>query len=160
MLAVGIPVVLVLVLVVAWSVDSAGAGGNVARNVSLAGLEVGGQSEADVRSIVADLAEAFETAEVRIDADNTQYTTTASELGVAMDQEATVAAVLEVGDDTALPLRPFDVGDLVRPDAVRAAPVRRGRHHHASDAHRLGGRQPASPRPSRRWSPGRRAWKP
>ena len=122
--------------------------------------EVGRQSEADVRSIVADLAEAFESTEVRIDAEDTQYTTTASELGVAMDQDATVAAVLDVGDDTALPLRPFTWAAVVRDRRGRCSPssrwtTRRSKRRCSGSRATAGSR-----RPNRRWSRVRRASKP
>ncbi len=120
------PVVILVVLVIGWAVDTSS--GGVARNVQLAGADVGQLSEAELESRVKALAEDFETVPVEIVAEDPDgegepdtYTTTAGELGLMVDQDRTVADALEVGDDAFFLLRPFEwVGSFL---AERAAPI-------------------------------------
>ena len=120
------PVVILVVLVIGWAVDTSS--GGVARNVQLAGADVGQLSGAELEGRVKALAEDFESVPVEIVAHDPggkgepdTYTTTAGELGLMLDQDRTVADALEVGDDAFFLLRPFEwVGSFL---AERDAPI-------------------------------------
>jgi len=100
-----LPVVAVVALVVAWTVDTSS--GGVARNITLAGSDVGNLSESELASRVAALAEEFAATPIEVTSDGTTYTTTAAELGLIVDTDRSAASALEVDDATMLPLRPF-----------------------------------------------------
>jgi vancomycin resistance protein YoaR len=59
-----VPIVLLVVLVIAWAVDTSS--GGVRRNVTLDGEDIGNQSEAELAASVADLAERWEDAPVEV----------------------------------------------------------------------------------------------
>jgi vancomycin resistance protein YoaR len=105
-----VPLVLVVVLVIAWAVDTSSAG--VARNVHLAGVDVSHLSQAELTSRVSTLASRLDQAPVEIVAQAAgggaahTYRTTAADLGVTVDQERTVARALSVGDEDLFLLRP------------------------------------------------------
>jgi vancomycin resistance protein YoaR len=106
------PVVLVVVVVIAWAVDTSSAG--VARNVHLEGEDISRLSHTELASRVATLADRFGDVPVEIVAQpgrtggpSRTYRTTAAELGLLVDQDRTVEAALEVGDDALFLLRPF-----------------------------------------------------
>ena len=107
-----VPVVLLVVLVIGWAVDTSS--GGVARNVRVAGRDVGHLSEAELATKVDALAEDYAKVPVEIVArpgttggDTKTYRTTAGELGLMVDADATVEKALEVGDDAFFLLRPF-----------------------------------------------------
>lgn len=113
------PVVILIVLVIAWAVDTSS--GGVARNVHLAGTDVGNLSEAELATRVSGLAEAFADTQVEILVDEDSYTTTAGAIGLMVDQDRTVERTLEVGDEAFLLLRPFAwAGSFV---SQRKAPI-------------------------------------
>ena len=117
-----LPIVLLVVLVIAWAVDTSS--GGVARNVTLDGVEIGNLSEAELARRVAQVADRWAEAPVEVvarPADDEPapaegepavgprtYRTTAAELGLVVDEDRTVARALEVGDDAFVLLRPFD----------------------------------------------------
>ena len=113
-----VPAVLLVVLVIAWAIDTSS--GGVARNVSLAGTDVSGESEAELASSVEDLAAAWTDVPVELVVtpgradDGTEttepdvYRTTAGEIGLMIDQDRTVEEALDVGDDAFLLFRPFE----------------------------------------------------
>jgi vancomycin resistance protein YoaR len=116
-----VPVALVAVLVIAWAVDSALAGDDVARNTELAGVPVGGMDETELGAVVEDLADDLPDTEVVIDAGDLELKSTAGDLGVSIDVEATTAAVTDAGTTAPLWQRPFEwAGSFFTP---RAAPV-------------------------------------
>ena len=107
-----VPIVLLVVLVIGWAVDTSS--GGVARNVHLAGRDVGHLSEAELARKVDALAEDYAKVPVEIVArpgttggETTTYRTTADELGLMIDADHTVKQALEVGDDSFFLLRPF-----------------------------------------------------
>ncbi len=100
-----LPVVLVVVLVIAWVVDSSSS--EVARNVELAGVAIGGLSEDELAGRVGDVAADFATLPVELQTEDATYATTAGEIGLMVDEEDTAAAAMEVGEDTFLLARPF-----------------------------------------------------
>lgn len=114
------PVTLVLILVIAWAVDNALAGDNVARNTELAGVPVGGMDETELGGVVEDLADELPGTEVAIDAGDLELESTAGDLGISVNVAATTVAVTDAGT-TALWQRPFEwAGSFFTP---RSAPV-------------------------------------
>jgi vancomycin resistance protein YoaR len=103
--AAALPVILLVAVVTAWLVDTAGA--DVARNVELAGVDISGMAEEELPAVVADVAADFSTADVEIVTSKATYPTTAAEIGVAVDQEATTAAALDTADQGFVLARPF-----------------------------------------------------
>ena len=106
-----VPAILLVIIVIAWAVDTSS--GGVARNVRLAGMDVGRLSETELATRVASLAEDYASVPVEIvatpgsDGTADTYTTTAGELGLSIDQDRTVEKALAVGDDSFFLLRPF-----------------------------------------------------
>src|SRR5690606_38207777 len=89
------PVVLVVAVVVAWAVDTSS---GVLRNVRLAGVDIGGLSEAELAPRLRELAEEFGATPVEIVVGDRSYGSTASVLGLMVDQDRTADAALEVGN--------------------------------------------------------------
>ncbi|MFV0318733.1 MAG: VanW family protein [Microthrixaceae bacterium] len=116
-----IPLGILAIVVAAWGIDTWISGDNVARNTELAGTTVGGMDQAQLTDVVDTLAGELPGTEVDIDTGDLQLTTTAGELGLGIDTDATVAGVLERGTDAPLWQQPFEwVGSFLTP---RAAPV-------------------------------------
>ncbi|MPY96045.1 MAG: hypothetical protein GEV08_24195, partial [Acidimicrobiia bacterium] len=105
--AVGVPVALILLVVVAWAVDLAVGGRQVARNVEVAGRDVGGLDEAGLEAALGELATDLGTTPVEIVTPDGALSTTAGTLGLVLDEQATAATALDVGHDEPLVLRPF-----------------------------------------------------
>ncbi len=113
-----IPAVLLVVLVIAWAVDTSS--GGVARNVHLAGADISNLSEAELATKVAELAAAWAEVPVQVvarpgrgddGAETTEpdvYTTTAGELGLLIDEDRTVERALDEGNDAFALFRPFE----------------------------------------------------
>jgi vancomycin resistance protein YoaR len=104
---VAVPVVVAVLAVSAWAVDSAASSGEVGRNVEVAGKAVGGFDEAHLREVTAELAVSLTERPVTIRSDGKTYESTAAALGLTLDQDATVNAVLDVGRDGSPLTRPF-----------------------------------------------------
>lgn len=133
LLGTGIPVLLVLLLVAAWAFDTSAAADQSTRNVELAGRDVGRMDAEELEQVVAELALDFARTPVEISTGTATIEATASELSLAVDQQATVDAVLAEGDGGAVPLRPLawarsfvapyevEVRYLVRPDRLALA---------------------------------------
>lgn len=86
---------------------------DVARGVSVDGVDVSGASPAEVSDVVAELAAGYGDTPVEIDAGSGPATTDAATIGLAIDVEATVAEVLDRSDPP-LPLLPLAwLGSLV-----------------------------------------------
>lgn len=98
--------VLVL-LVAAWAVDTGLHSGGTMRNVALDGQEVGGLSQSDLSMVVNGMVEANEARRVSIQTPAGNLDTTAKDLGLEIDDQATTEAAMESGRDGAFPLRPF-----------------------------------------------------
>jgi vancomycin resistance protein YoaR len=92
---------------VAWGVDGLVTGGDVARNVSVGGVAVGGLSDAGARDAVEAMAAELAGTAIEIRTPNGSVTSTAGELGLTVDVDATVADLDEVGRDEPLASRPF-----------------------------------------------------
>ncbi len=117
-----LPLVLALGVGVAWAVDERASDGKVARNTELAGIPVGGLTEAELGPIVAEVAGRFAEGVVRVDTPGGSFTLDGTEIDLRVDEAATIAAALEVGRRGAVTVRPLDwLASLTRP---RTAPVR------------------------------------
>jgi vancomycin resistance protein YoaR len=123
-----VPAILLVVIVIAWAVDTSS--GGVARNVRLAGTNVGRLSETELATQVASLAKDYASVPVEVvaspgkdepEGSTHTYTTTAGEIGLTIDRDRTVEHALAVGDDSFFLLRPFTwVGSFL---SERRAPV-------------------------------------
>ncbi|MEQ1787634.1 MAG: peptidoglycan binding domain-containing protein, partial [Acidimicrobiales bacterium] len=102
--AILVPVVLVVVLVIAWAVDTSS--GEVARNVQLAGTEIGGLTEDELAGRVGDVSADFDRTPVELVVGDTTYATTAGEIGLMVDEEETAATALEARESSFLLARP------------------------------------------------------
>lgn len=93
-----VPGALVVLWLVAFVVDSAAHSGQVARNVTLAGEEIGGLDETDLTERIDDLSQSYGRRDVLLRApDGTEFELTAAELGLAIDTEATAERALDAG---------------------------------------------------------------
>jgi hypothetical protein len=102
----------------AWAVDTAMHSGQAMRNVSLAGTAVGSLSETEVRAEVERIAESTTERPVHIRTPAGALDTTAASVGLAVDREATVRAVLDAGRGNLLS-QPFEwLGSLLSPHRV------------------------------------------
>jgi vancomycin resistance protein YoaR len=98
------PLVIGVLVVVAWAVDTSI--GGVPRNARLAGMDIGGLSEDELSSRVTTAASTFGDTPVEIVSGDATYTTTAHDIGLMVDQDLTVAQALEVGEHGFVLLRP------------------------------------------------------
>lgn len=103
----GIPILIVVLLLAVWAIDAANASGKVPRNVSLAGRDIGLLPEDRLATTVADLADHYADAEVRVRTTDGTFEVKASELGLELDQEATVQGALDLDQDRPIPRRPL-----------------------------------------------------
>ncbi len=106
-IAVLLPVVLVLGIVAAWAIDTGASGGEVLRNVDLAGQDVSGLPSDQLVDRITDLDAAMTDRKVHIETPDVSYDTTAAEIGLTIDADATAQATLDQGRTAALPARPF-----------------------------------------------------
>lgn len=113
------PLVAVLMLVAAWAIDTGAAGGQVLRNVELAGEDVGGMGSADLLEHVEALDAEMHDRPVRVVTPDATYETTAEAIGLSIDARATAAAALDEGRDQVLPLRPLQwIAGFIDPSTV------------------------------------------
>ena len=106
-LGLGIPLLIIVVLLAAWAIDSSSASGKVPRNTSLAGRNISKMPEDRLATTVADLADHYATVPVKVRTSDGTFTTTGGDLGLKLDQAATVKAALDLDDSKALPERPL-----------------------------------------------------
>ena len=111
------PVLVVAAFVVAWAADTA-LGGDVVRNVEIAGRQVGGDERAALAEQITAYREALAAAPVRIETPDGAYDSTAAALGVDVDVEATAARALDAGRGFVL-ARPFQwLASFVAPHEI------------------------------------------
>jgi vancomycin resistance protein YoaR len=110
LLGTGIPVFVVLVFLGAWAFDTSAAADQSYRNVELAGRDVGRMDEAEIAEVVAVIAVEFAKTRVEIDSGSETLKASASDLSLAVDQQATVDAVLAEGRTGSAALRPLAWG--------------------------------------------------
>lgn len=99
----GIPIAIVVGTASAWAIDGAIHSGQVMRNMVIDGRAIGGLAEAELRTLLQDeVAPAHRDAPVELRAPGRTLSTTAGEIGLSLDVEATVAAALDVGRDAGI----------------------------------------------------------
>ena len=79
----------------------------MARNVQLAGVDIGGLTEDELAGRVGEVAEDFTATPVELVVDDVTYTTTAGEIGLTVDEEETTASALDVGESSFWLVRPL-----------------------------------------------------
>jgi vancomycin resistance protein YoaR len=105
--AAAVPLFALVLLVVAWAIDTAALSGQVRRNVEVAGRPVGGLGEASLPEVMSGIADEVAARPVRITNDDKVYETTAGEIGLALDEQATSEAALDAGRGNPLVMQPF-----------------------------------------------------
>lgn len=88
---------LVLVVVVAWAIDTNRHEGKVMRNVTLAGRDVGGLNRAELSREVSRLADRYAKTPVQVVAPGGGFVVPSSDLRLTLQKNATVQAALDVG---------------------------------------------------------------
>ena len=101
-LLVGFPLLIVAALVAVWGIDTAMHGGKIARNNKLGDESVGGLSDEELTQRVEDRAVGLGLTPIMIRTIDGEIQLTASELGVAVDVDATVDAALRSGREGGL----------------------------------------------------------
>ena len=91
------PVVLIALLLLGWGIDSSLNSGNVARNVTIAGADVGGLDRDELGATLNDIAAGYADTAVTIRTDDGVVQTTAGVVGLELDPEATADQVMGVG---------------------------------------------------------------
>ena len=106
-LGITIPLLIVVLLLAAWSIDSSSANGKVPRNTTLAGRDVSKFGEDDLAATVSDIAGEYADTDVQIRTSDQSYKVKAAELGLKLDEEATVQAALDLDKDKSIVSRPI-----------------------------------------------------
>ena len=98
-----IPVVLLAIWLVYWLVDSSGNDDKTPRGLKIespvipeTSINIGGLSKEDVTAVVVELAERFQQTPVEIATPTRVVSVTAAEIGLAVEVEGTVAAIMEI----------------------------------------------------------------
>lgn len=103
-----------LVVVLAWGADSWLQSDNAARGATVAGRDVGGMSRDDVETVLNGVATELAQQPVVITTPAGTLETTAGDVGLTIDIDATADDVFQVGRDEPLIQRPFNwVGGLL-----------------------------------------------
>jgi vancomycin resistance protein YoaR len=102
-----LPVFALVLLLGAWAIDTAALSGQVRRNVEVAGRPVGGLGEESLPEVMNSIAEEVAARPVRITSDDKTYEATAGDIGLALDEQATSEAALDVGRNDHLFMQPF-----------------------------------------------------
>lgn len=87
----------VVLVAAAWALDTNRSDGKVARNVTVAGKDVSGLDRAGLTDVLAGVAQAYASQPLQVTAPGGGFTIQPAEIGLAVDQAATVDAVLDVG---------------------------------------------------------------
>jgi vancomycin resistance protein YoaR len=104
----------------AWAFDTSAAADGSLRNVELDGRDVGALTEQEVSEQVEAEAADFAATEVVITAGGETYESTTADLGVSVDQAATLQAVLDGGREGSALARPLSwAGSFLSPLEVR-----------------------------------------
>ena len=98
----------VLILAVVWAVDVKVNGDRVARNVTVAGINVGDMEPDELAAVVNQIAQSYAESTVEIDSDGGRFEAGAPEFGLVVRQDRTVEAVLHVGRGGFAGKRMFD----------------------------------------------------
>ena len=121
LVALGALLVGAVAVVAAWAFES-GKQGQVPRNVTLAGEQVGGMSEAELAGVVARVAGRYVDAPVVVEAPGGGFRTDSRALGLAVQEGATVRATMGLDREGPVLGR---IGSWIRSfSSTRPAPVR------------------------------------
>jgi vancomycin resistance protein YoaR len=107
LLVAAVPVLALVLLLGAWAIDTAALSGQVMRNVQVAGRDVGGLGEASLPDVMDEIDDELAARPVVVTSDDRRYETTAGEIGLTVDTEATAQAALDAGRGDSLLTRPF-----------------------------------------------------
>ena len=107
LLVVATPLILIAMISAVWALDQWQTSDNVARNVTVAGVEVGGSTPSELNAQLQKLAKQLPQTEVKIQSNTETMTTTAGKLAMTMDVEATAKEVNSIGRSDPLPTRPI-----------------------------------------------------
>jgi vancomycin resistance protein YoaR len=119
LLLAAVPVVALVLLIGGWAVDTAALSGQVLRNVEVAGRSVGGLGEASLPDVMEEVNAELASRPVRVTSGDNVYETTAGEIGLSVDGEATAEAALDAGRGDLLLTRPFNwLGSFFSPREV------------------------------------------
>jgi vancomycin resistance protein YoaR len=114
---VGVPVLVVAIATAAWGIDTV-TGGDVVRNVELAGHDLGGQQGDEVAASVQSYADELLATPVQLVGPTGTLESTVGDLGLTLDVPATAARAREAGRGFAL-FRPFQwAASFVAPHEV------------------------------------------
>ena len=105
------PAAILVIWLLWWLVDYSGSGDKTPRGLKIespaipdVSIDIGGLSEEDVTAVVVDLAERFQQTPVEITTPSQALTVTAGEIGLAVDVEGTVAAIMDLESGTGNPI--------------------------------------------------------
>ena len=101
------PVVVLLLVIAGWAIDTGSSTGEVRRNVNLAGTDISGLGSDDLLQRIGEIDVAYGATPIEIRTPQSTYETTASEVGLRVDTAATARAALDEGRTARLPARPF-----------------------------------------------------
>ncbi len=114
--ALATPLVLIAVIASVWGVDAWMSRDSVARNVQLAGVDVGGMSRDELRATVEQMAKDVPATPLTVNAADLTKPTTLGEAGLSVNVDATVEEVWNVGRTDPLPTPPLRwLSSLVSP---------------------------------------------
>ena len=106
-----VPVVLLATWLIIWLVDSSASDDKTPRGLKLesqaipdVSIDIGGLSEEDVTQVIVELAERVQQTPVEIATPSHALTVTAADVGLAVDVEATVAAIMALDGDESNPI--------------------------------------------------------
>jgi vancomycin resistance protein YoaR len=106
LVALVVPLVLAGGTATAWAIDTHG-DRSVRRGVELAGHDVGGSTRSALDRQLDRMSATFAKVPVTVNGGDLKLDTTAADLGLGVDRDATVAAVMAAGRHDAGPLGPF-----------------------------------------------------
>ena len=116
---VGALVAVVVAWLAAWGIDTALRGDASARNLQVAGVDVGGLAPAELEARITGIADGYQSTVVDATTPKGAETTDAATAGLALDVPATVQAVQQAPDATPAVLRPVAwLRSLVQPETV------------------------------------------
>jgi Putative peptidoglycan binding domain len=107
LLVAAVPALVLALLIGSWAIDTAALSGQVMRNVQVAGRDVGGLGEASLPDVMDEIDDELAARPVVVTSDDRRYETTAGEIGLTVDTEATAQAALDAGRGDSLLTRPF-----------------------------------------------------
>ena len=107
LLGLGIPLLVIVLLLAGWAIDSSSTHGKVPRNVTLAGRDISKLPEDALAATVADIATTYANAPVQLRTTDRTFNVPAAKLGLRLDQAATIKAALDINTRTAAAERPL-----------------------------------------------------